>query len=82
LGGLVCVFPPLPPRFAVFSGIFNFFLLFSECFNFLAANFPLAAVFCSCRQNGNGPHFHSVPHYANVWRVLKSDIFYAKIANF
>ena len=41
----MCVFPPLPPRFAVFSGIFNFFLLFSECFNFLAANFPLAAGF-------------------------------------
>ena len=40
------------------------------------------SVFCSCRQNGNCPHFHSVPHYANVWRVLKSDIFYVKTANF
>ena len=40
------------------------------------------SVFCSCWQNGNCPHFHSVPHYANVWRVLKSDIFYAKTANF
>ena len=39
-------------------------------------------VFCSCRQNGNCTHFHSFPHYANVWRVLKSDIFYVKTANF
>jgi len=41
LGGLVCVFPPLPPRFAVFSGIFNFFLLFSECFQFPRSQFPV-----------------------------------------
>ena len=41
-----CAFPrPCRPVLQFFSGIFNFFLLFSECFNFLAANFPLAAVF-------------------------------------
>ena len=33
------------PVLQFFSGIFNFFLLFSECFNFPAANFPLAAGF-------------------------------------
>ena len=33
------------PVLQFFSGIFNFFLLFSECFNFPAANFLLAAGF-------------------------------------
>lgn len=41
-----CAFPrPCRPVLQFFSGIFNFFLLFSECFQFPAANFPLAAVF-------------------------------------
>ena len=41
-----CAFSrPCRPVLQFFSGIFNFFLLFSECFNFPAANFLLAAVF-------------------------------------
>ena len=55
-------------------------------FQFPRSQFPIGcgvfSLFCSCRQNGNCPHFHSVPPYANVWQVLKSDIFYAKTANF
>ena len=62
LGGLVCVFPPLPPRFAVFQRNFQLFPAVFRMFQFprsqLAAGF---FVFCSCRQNGNSPHFHSFP---------------------
>ena len=58
-----CAFSrPCRPVLQFFSGIFNFFLLFSESFQFprsqLAAGF---FVFCSCRQNGNCTHFHSFP---------------------
>ena len=82
-----CAFSrPCRPVLQFFSGIFNFFLLFSECLPFPRSQFPIGcgvfSFFCSCRQNGTCTHFHSFPHYANVWRVLKSDIFYAKIANF
>lgn len=38
-------FRPCRPVLQFISGIFNFFLLFSECFNFPVANFPLAAFF-------------------------------------
>ena len=57
------------PVLQFFSGIFNFFLLFSECFQFPRSQFPIGCdffVFCSCWQNGNCTHFHSFPHYANV----------------
>ena len=65
-----CAFSrPCRPVLQFFSGIFNFFPLFSECFPFPRSQFPIGCdffVFCSCWQNGNCTHFHSFPHYANV----------------
>ena len=58
-------FPAPAAPFCSFSAEFSTFsCCFQNVFNFLAANFPLAAgffVFCSCRQNGNCTHFHSFP---------------------